>query len=155
MCSCCVFIVKAIRRRGGQPRPAPMQGRPPMVRPQPRPPTRGQLTAARASPQGRPASLAGAAAHKGGAYVHDRLQPARRGDSRPRAHPLAAWRPQGAAVSRDDDVGRKGGRPLAGWILAVARAAVACARAATTTAATQMGQEGLGHSFEKRMILPL
>ncbi|RWW23792.1 hypothetical protein GW17_00011945 [Ensete ventricosum] len=35
-----------------------------------------------------------------------------------------------------------------------ARATVACAWATATTVAAQMGQEGLGHPFEKRMILP-
>ncbi|RWW01089.1 hypothetical protein GW17_00035894 [Ensete ventricosum] len=43
-----------------------MQGRPPTAKPRPRPPVRGQPAAARASPQGRPASLTGAAARKGG-----------------------------------------------------------------------------------------
>ncbi|RWV98183.1 hypothetical protein GW17_00038987 [Ensete ventricosum] len=51
---------------------------------------------------------------------------ARRGNCCPRAHPLAAWcsqrglvagRPQGAAASRGSGVGRRGGRPLVGWML--------------------------------------
>ncbi|RWV84592.1 hypothetical protein GW17_00053682 [Ensete ventricosum] len=32
MHSCCVFAAKAARRRGGHPRPAPMQGRPPTAK---------------------------------------------------------------------------------------------------------------------------
>ncbi|RZS08318.1 hypothetical protein BHM03_00039272 [Ensete ventricosum] len=56
-------------------RPAPMQGRPPTARPRPRPPARGWLAVARANPQGRPTLLVGVTA--------------RRGDSHPRAHPLA------------------------------------------------------------------
>ncbi|RZS14449.1 hypothetical protein BHM03_00046158 [Ensete ventricosum] len=92
---------KAVRRRGGQPRLAPMQDRPPTARPQPRPPTRGQPAAARASPQGRPTLLVGAAARMGNSYGHSQLRPARRGGSRPRAHPLAARRPQkGSVVGR-------------------------------------------------------
>ncbi|RWV84171.1 hypothetical protein GW17_00054135 [Ensete ventricosum] len=45
---------KAARRRGGQPRPAPMQGQPPTARPRPRTPVRGWPATAIASPQGRP-----------------------------------------------------------------------------------------------------
>ncbi|RZR86429.1 hypothetical protein BHM03_00013628 [Ensete ventricosum] len=56
---------KVARRRGGQPQPAPMQGRPPTARSRLRPPARGWPTATRANLQGRPAPLAGAAAHKG------------------------------------------------------------------------------------------
>ncbi|RWV77533.1 hypothetical protein GW17_00061624 [Ensete ventricosum] len=73
---------------------SPMQGRPPMAKPQPRPPTRGS------SLYGRLAPLARAAAHKGGAYGHDRLWPSCRGGSRPWAHlqrGSAAGLPQGAA----------------------------------------------------------
>ncbi|RRT33684.1 hypothetical protein B296_00051349 [Ensete ventricosum] len=46
--------MKAIRRRGGQPRPPPMQGWPPTARP----PARGRLAAAKASSKGRPAGIA-------------------------------------------------------------------------------------------------
>ncbi|RRT31467.1 hypothetical protein B296_00059071, partial [Ensete ventricosum] len=53
--------------------------RPTTARPRPRSPTKRWPIAAKASPQGRPASLAGVAA--------------RRGDNRPWANPLAA-RPQ-------------------------------------------------------------
>ncbi|RWV77794.1 hypothetical protein GW17_00061334, partial [Ensete ventricosum] len=63
----------------------------------------------------------------GGACGHGRLWPAHRGGNRPRAHPLATQHPQrgpttgrsqGAAASRDNGVGRRGGRPLAGWLSA-------------------------------------
>ncbi|RWV78325.1 hypothetical protein GW17_00060720, partial [Ensete ventricosum] len=47
---------KAVRRRGGQPRPAPMQGRPPTTRPWPRPHKREKPAAARASPHGAAAA---------------------------------------------------------------------------------------------------
>ncbi|RWV82448.1 hypothetical protein GW17_00056053, partial [Ensete ventricosum] len=57
---------KAARRSGGQPRPAPMQGRPPIDRPWPRPPARGQLATARASPKGRPAVPARGSSHPQG-----------------------------------------------------------------------------------------
>ncbi|RRT41285.1 hypothetical protein B296_00043825 [Ensete ventricosum] len=95
MRSCYVFAAKAARRRGGQPRLAPMQGRPPTARPRLSPFARGLPAAARASLQGRSALLAGAAA--------------RRGNSGLRAHPLAARRPQGAVASRGGGVGRRGG----------------------------------------------
>ncbi|RZR87208.1 hypothetical protein BHM03_00014569, partial [Ensete ventricosum] len=45
---------KAGRRRGGQPRPTPMHGRPPTAKPRQRSPTRGRLATARANPKGRP-----------------------------------------------------------------------------------------------------
>ncbi|RWW43252.1 hypothetical protein BHE74_00051114 [Ensete ventricosum] len=73
-------------------------------------------TATRASPQGRPAPLVGAAARMGGTCEHDRLRPTRRGNSRPRTHQLATRRPQGAAANRGGGIGRRGGRPLAGWM---------------------------------------
>ncbi|RRT39236.1 hypothetical protein B296_00033083 [Ensete ventricosum] len=50
---------KAVGRRGGQPRPAAMQGRPPTARPRPRP------------------------THRGGACGHGELRPARKGSNRP------------------------------------------------------------------------
>ncbi|RWW43038.1 hypothetical protein BHE74_00051343 [Ensete ventricosum] len=95
--------------------------------------THGQAMA-KASLQGRSAPLAGVAACKGGrhrsqgqqptrevgvasrgsACEHSWLRLARRGGSCPRAHPLAAQRPQGVAASRGDDASRRGGRPLAG-----------------------------------------
>ncbi|RWW55742.1 hypothetical protein BHE74_00037590 [Ensete ventricosum] len=73
------------------------------------------------SPQGRPAPLAGVVARRGGAYGHGWLWPARRGGSRPRAHPLAARCPQGDVTrsqpySRGGGAGHKGGRPLARWL---------------------------------------
>ncbi|RWW69172.1 hypothetical protein BHE74_00023254 [Ensete ventricosum] len=131
-----------------------------MARPRPRPHARGRLAAARASPQGRPTSLAGVAARKGGACGHDQLRPTCRGSSR-RGHTLLQRdtrngdRLQGAckglspaaspAASKGDGADRRGGYRRA-------RAAAACAGPAT---AAQMGQEGLGHPFEKRTILPL
>ncbi|RRT33692.1 hypothetical protein B296_00048573, partial [Ensete ventricosum] len=96
LCKSCEIILEEFRyrdpslkveRRGRQPRLAPMQGWPPTARPRARPLARGRLAAAKASLQGRPAPLVGAAA--------------RRGDSRPRAHPLAVRHPQrGPAVGR-------------------------------------------------------
>ncbi|RRT31472.1 hypothetical protein B296_00058461 [Ensete ventricosum] len=74
-------------------------------------PTTHSQAAARATSQGRSVSLAGTAAH--------------RGCSRSRAHPLAArcpqrgpavGRQQRAAASRGDDIDRRGGLPLAGWL---------------------------------------
>ncbi|RZS27663.1 hypothetical protein BHM03_00061179, partial [Ensete ventricosum] len=54
-------------------------------------PTRDVGAARRGSnQQGRPTLLAGAVAHRGGTCRHNRLQPDRRGGSRPQAHPLAA-----------------------------------------------------------------
>ncbi|RRT66087.1 hypothetical protein B296_00014794 [Ensete ventricosum] len=49
------------------------------------------------------------------ARKHNRLWPARRGDSRPRAQPLAAWRSQGLPPMASP-VANKGGCPLAGWL---------------------------------------
>ncbi|RWV86790.1 hypothetical protein GW17_00051276 [Ensete ventricosum] len=95
------------------------KGRPPTARPRPRSPTRGWLATAWASPQGRPTSLAGAADRKGGACRHGQLRPARRCDSRPRAHPLAAWRPQrGLAVGHPQGATAHG-QPCRqqGWLL--------------------------------------
>ncbi|RWV89470.1 hypothetical protein GW17_00048372 [Ensete ventricosum] len=43
------------------------------------------------NPQGRPTPLAATTARRGGAYGHGRLQQARKGRSRPRAHPLAEF----------------------------------------------------------------
>ncbi|RWV82395.1 hypothetical protein GW17_00056108, partial [Ensete ventricosum] len=40
----------------------PMQGRPPTVRPRPRPPTRGRLAVVKANPKGRPAPPVGTTA---------------------------------------------------------------------------------------------
>ncbi|RWV85350.1 hypothetical protein BHE74_00026100 [Ensete ventricosum] len=111
------------------------------------------------SPQGRPVTLAGVVALRSDAYGHNWLRPAHKGGSRSRAHPLTAQRlqrgpaerrPQGAAAPT---VGVA--TPWQGGCR-LARAVVACAgAAATVAAAAQMGQEGLGHSFEKRTILPL
>ncbi|RRT67029.1 hypothetical protein B296_00026074 [Ensete ventricosum] len=56
-------------RRGDQPRPSPMQGRLPTVRPQPR----GQPAATKVSPQGRPATFARGDAC--GKKCHPRAQP--------------------------------------------------------------------------------
>ncbi|RWV78691.1 hypothetical protein GW17_00060292 [Ensete ventricosum] len=114
-------------RRGSQPRPAPMQGRPPT---------------ARAIPQGRSMPLAGAAARRGDACGNTRLQrDARKGG-----------RLQGACKGLLPAT--NSGHPLVGgcrW----ARVATAYVGAAMATTAMQIGQEGLGHPFEKRMILPL
>ncbi|RWW36762.1 hypothetical protein BHE74_00058191 [Ensete ventricosum] len=97
MRSCYIFAAKAARRRGGQPRPAPMQGRPPMTRPRPRTPARGRLVAARASPQGRQPL---AARHPQGG----RLQGACKGLP-PTDSPVA---------SRGGGADRRGGCPLVG-----------------------------------------
>ncbi|RRT58490.1 hypothetical protein B296_00027391 [Ensete ventricosum] len=87
-------LVKAARRRGGQPRPAPMWGRPPTAKPWPRPPTRGRLAAARASPKGRPAVPAGRSV----THRHDRLWPAYRGSNRLQRGARKRGRLQGARV---------------------------------------------------------
>ncbi|RRT55969.1 hypothetical protein B296_00008877 [Ensete ventricosum] len=56
--------------------------------------------------QGKQAPLVGATARRGSACGHGRLRPARRGGSRPRAHPLIARRPQ-----RGPTAGRSQGWP--------------------------------------------
>ncbi|RWV91436.1 hypothetical protein GW17_00046273 [Ensete ventricosum] len=70
-----------------------------------------------ASPQGRLAPLAGAAARKGDACGHDRLRPARKGDNRPRAHPLAARRLQRRPIARRSQGATARGQPYRqqGW----------------------------------------
>ncbi|RWW09189.1 hypothetical protein GW17_00027335 [Ensete ventricosum] len=69
---------------------------------------------ARASPQGRSAPLAGAVARRGSACRHDLLRPARRGDSRPRTHLLAARCPQrGLAAGRPQGATTRGQQ---GWL---------------------------------------
>ncbi|RWW09956.1 hypothetical protein GW17_00026527 [Ensete ventricosum] len=55
---------KAGRRRGGQPRPTPMHGRPPTARPRLRPPTRGR-SVARMHGQLRPACRGGSRLQRG------------------------------------------------------------------------------------------
>ncbi|RZR89888.1 hypothetical protein BHM03_00017676 [Ensete ventricosum] len=82
-----VFIAKAARKSGGQPRPAPKQGRPPMARPRPRPPTRGRSAAASDAHKGR--QPAGAAACIDGACGQKRC---------PRAQSLVVQRPQGWSI---------------------------------------------------------
>ncbi|RWW56918.1 hypothetical protein BHE74_00036328 [Ensete ventricosum] len=136
------IIAKGVKRRGGQPRPAPMQGRPPKARPWPRPPAIGRLVAARASMKGRPVVPA-----RGDAYgqkhrprgqqppasmaVCGQLAEGRRSQRRR----LRAWRrPQGRLPAG------KGSRRL-------------CKGSGGGSAAE--GKEGLGHPLEKRMILPL
>ncbi|RRT38976.1 hypothetical protein B296_00053864 [Ensete ventricosum] len=57
-------------RRGGQPWPTPMQGRPPTARPRPRPAYKGR-------------SPARVAARRGDACEHSGLWPAHKGGSRP------------------------------------------------------------------------
>ncbi|RRT34440.1 hypothetical protein B296_00053840 [Ensete ventricosum] len=84
-------------------------------------------------------------------------QPARevgathKGSNRPRAHLLATRRPQeGAdcrASARGDGADRIGGFPLGGWLPA--------GKGSSSDGNGADGQEGLGHPFEKRMILPL
>ncbi|RWV94573.1 hypothetical protein GW17_00042877 [Ensete ventricosum] len=68
-----------------------MWGRPPTARPWLRPPTRGRLAAARASPKGRPAVPAGRSGARKG------LPPA-----------------SSPTVSRGSDTSRRDGRPLVG-----------------------------------------
>ncbi|RWV83191.1 hypothetical protein GW17_00055240 [Ensete ventricosum] len=105
------FLNSSIRakavRRGGQPWPAPMRCRPPTARLWPRPTTRGRLAAAKVSPKGRPVAPA-------------------RGDSRLQCYARKGGWLQGThkglplatspAASRADSAGRRGGRPLAGWL---------------------------------------
>ncbi|RWW48614.1 hypothetical protein BHE74_00045298, partial [Ensete ventricosum] len=93
---------KAARRSGGQPRLAPMQGRPPTARPivrgsrlRPRPPARWRPATAKAPCKGSrqhsrsPAGMVGAC--RGGACKHrQHPRPGRRGR-------LPAARPQGVA----------------------------------------------------------
>ncbi|RWW58400.1 hypothetical protein BHE74_00034736, partial [Ensete ventricosum] len=93
------------------------RSQPPTARSQPRPPTRGRLAAARASPQGRP------------------VAPTRG------CCPRLALPPVGAATSTTGVAA-----PWQGgcrW----ARAVAACVGAATATTTAQMGQEWLGHPF--------
>ncbi|RWW54135.1 hypothetical protein BHE74_00039305 [Ensete ventricosum] len=114
MRSCYIFVAKAARRRGGQPRPAPMQGRSPTARLRPGLACKGGRHRSRGQhPTGAaPACMVGCGQPTGAAatYGHTCLQ---RG-----AHKggPAAWRPQGAVASRGGDAGCRGGRPLAGWL---------------------------------------
>ncbi|RRT34404.1 hypothetical protein B296_00049378 [Ensete ventricosum] len=81
------MAVKGARRRGGQPRPTPMQGRPSTARPRPRPPSKGAAGRLQCD------------ARKGGL-----LQGAYKGLP-PATSPI---------TNRGDGASRKGGRPLAG-----------------------------------------
>ncbi|RRT55991.1 hypothetical protein B296_00033079 [Ensete ventricosum] len=130
------------------------------ARPRPRPPVRGRLAAARASPQGRPTSLAGVVARKGGRRRSQGQQPTR-------VAPVGATgygQPIGATATRGHTRLRRGAckglppieamvsvaRVAATWQggRQLARAVVACPGATATAA--QIGQEGLGHPFEKK-----
>ncbi|RRT66043.1 hypothetical protein B296_00031429, partial [Ensete ventricosum] len=57
------------------------------------------------------------------------------------------------ATSRGGGADRKGGRPLAGWLPACKGSRRL--RWGGSDGDRGGGQEGLGHPFEKRMILPL
>ncbi|RWW04575.1 hypothetical protein GW17_00032192 [Ensete ventricosum] len=98
-----------------------------MVRPQPRPPARGQPAAAKVSPQGRPATSA-----RGGVCGKK---------CHPRAQPLVARRAQKWAGYRTPARGyrRRPALPSAGAAPSVV--------GATTTAVAYRGQERLGHPF--------
>ncbi|RWW05338.1 hypothetical protein GW17_00031393 [Ensete ventricosum] len=55
---------------------------------------------------------------------------------------LPTAHPQGAAASRGDDAGRRGGRPLAGWLPAAMRSVAPCAGAAAMAAVQEGEVEG-------------
>ncbi|RRT31746.1 hypothetical protein B296_00054814 [Ensete ventricosum] len=158
MRSCCIFAAKAVRRRGDQPWPAPMQDRSPMARPRPWPPQGG----ATGYGQGQPAreasdtrkgrqQLAGAATCRGDAYAEALLTgtvasiavPARGAGCRT---PTRGCRPRlallpacaAALAARVASPKQSGCR----W----ARATVACIVAIAATTALR-GQQGLGHPF--------
>ncbi|RZS19767.1 hypothetical protein BHM03_00052207 [Ensete ventricosum] len=97
---------KAARRRGsqplckvGHPRPGRGQGQGQLARAtacdQGQPVREADIARRDSSPQGRPTPLTGEAARRGGAYGHDRLQP--------------AWHPQGA-VARNQPCRQQGRR---------------------------------------------
>ncbi|RWV85268.1 hypothetical protein GW17_00052952 [Ensete ventricosum] len=101
MCSCCEDSEEE-----GQPATAsPMQGWPPTAWPRPRPPARG----GRRWLGQQPAREAGVA--RGGSSTQGRRLRAKPAGAR-KGLPLAASH----AASRGGGVGRKGGRPLAGWL---------------------------------------
>ncbi|RZR90589.1 hypothetical protein BHM03_00018504 [Ensete ventricosum] len=128
---------------------------------------------ATASPHAGPAThgQAAAKAPNKGATGCDQGQPARevgaarRGSSRPQGRQPPAGTPACSMAPAMGCRPRLALPPVGAAALTVgvaalwhggcrqARAVVACARVATAVA--QMGQEGLGHPFEKRMILPL
>ncbi|RWW36814.1 hypothetical protein BHE74_00058124 [Ensete ventricosum] len=116
-----------------------------MANPYAGPATHGQA-AARASPKGRPASLAGTTdcSQPVGATTIYNAMPTKGADCRaPAASP---------AASRGGSVSRKGGRPLAGWLPAGKGSRRMCRG---SDGDNTEGKEGLGHHLEKRMILPL
>ncbi|RRT33337.1 hypothetical protein B296_00037799 [Ensete ventricosum] len=83
--------------------------RPPTAKPRPRPPTRGRLTAIRASLKGRLVPLTGAAVRRCGTYGHSRLWQARTSSIRMRAHPLATRHPQrGPTAGRTQGAAARG-----------------------------------------------
>ncbi|RRT54886.1 hypothetical protein B296_00019091 [Ensete ventricosum] len=110
----------AARRRGDQPRPAPMQGRPPAAKA----PCKGATDYGQASPQGRLAMLARGGSRSQGQHPvgampagrtvargHNRLQcGARKGgqlqDARKGLPPAAS-----STANRGSGIGRRGGRP--------------------------------------------
>ncbi|RWW36902.1 hypothetical protein BHE74_00058039, partial [Ensete ventricosum] len=116
-------LMEAARRRGSQP---------PCRAGHSRPPARGRSTTARASPQGRSASLAGPTSRKGGRCRSQGQQPAGAATRRGGGHTSLqrdarkGGRLQGArkgllhvaspAASRGSGAGRRGCRPLAGWL---------------------------------------
>ncbi|RRT32518.1 hypothetical protein B296_00056479, partial [Ensete ventricosum] len=91
-----------------------MQGRPPTARPQPRPPARGRLAATKASPKGRPATPA-----RDGAYGQKcRLQRDARKEGRLQGTCKGLPFVASTAASKGDGDNHRGGRPLAGRLLA-------------------------------------
>ncbi|RWW50687.1 hypothetical protein BHE74_00043033 [Ensete ventricosum] len=114
--------------RGNQLRPTPPTGASGCSQ---GPPTRGLL----ATFKGRPTPSAAGCGQPAGEATSDAL--ARDGRQRPARKRLPTTHPQGAAASRGDDVGRRGGRPLAVRLSAVMRSVTACAGAAAA-------QEGEG-----------
>ncbi|RWW38704.1 hypothetical protein BHE74_00056048 [Ensete ventricosum] len=110
--------MKAARRRGGQPRLAAMQGRPPTARPRPWPPVQGddwlRPGPTQKGGQQRPQGAAAASMGKSTAHRHDRLQrSARKGgrlqDARKGLPPTA-----NPTASRNDDANYRGDHPLTG-----------------------------------------
>ncbi|RWV89490.1 hypothetical protein GW17_00048354 [Ensete ventricosum] len=132
-----ISLVKAMRRRGGQPRASPMQGRPWPCK------GGGRQATAMASPQGAAAARRGHNRLQRGARKEGRLQDARKG-LLPATSPLPA-RTMMSTVG-----------VAAPWQSSYRwTRAAAAGVGVVVTAAAQRGQEGLEHPLKKRMILPL
>ncbi|RWW20854.1 hypothetical protein GW17_00015015 [Ensete ventricosum] len=133
---------KGVKRRGGQPRPAPMQGRPPTARPRPRPPAIGRLVTTRASLKGRPVLPA-----RGDAYGQKHHP---RGQQPPTSTTVCGQLAEGQRSQRRRLRARR--RPQ-GRLPAGKGSRRLCKGSSGGSAAE--GKEGLAHPLEKRMILPL